>query len=175
MADPIPQQNITVADLIEQLNTGGPKGPDPKKYGDFDQPGFNPKPLVYTYIKPDVYQSSGLEASAIKIVNDMRAYKDFTGIINKLQSYKPLDFNGDGKVDIREIAAVVVAVCYDKTGRFDNGISQADMDKLRAPDKLGDTLIRARMLLGDHAVIANPEVSAPSGGLPAAVTQEKTR
>lgn len=186
MADPKPSgkrppelrpHQVTEDALIDALDNGtGPAQPDPKQYGDFDQPGFDAKPLVGKYLTPQEYKESGLEASAIKNVAEMRADKELGGLVAALQANKKLDIDGDGKVDDREIAAVVTAASYDKKGKFDNGISQADIDKLRDSGRLEEVVRLAKNLVGSGSVQSEgTDGPATTGRAASAPEQSKER
>ena len=106
---------------------------DPQEFGHFsqDKPNqkFDASKLVGQNITAQNYQSSGLAKSATTYVDDMMANKDGKKMAADLMK-RVGDIDGDGKVDKKDLAAAIVAASLDGKGKFDNGVSGQDFEKL---------------------------------------------
>lgn len=149
--------------------------PEGQEYGHFNQDGpgqkFDGKKLVGQSITAQNYKDSGLAKSAATYVDDIMKYDPKLGA--KLMAGMR-DIDGDGKVDKKDLAAAIVAASMDANGKFDNGMSTADMGKLLDPKQRAAVLAAAATFAKADVAVAKEGVGVPSSAAVPAGHQQQT-
>jgi hypothetical protein len=139
------------------------EGTKTSSYGNFnvDDKGINldnrsGKQFTGGDFKMDAQMMAGMEGFG----KDLRAVAEKNGIdLAKTKEFKGADFNGDGKIDDKEIGAVVMAANMTVQSGLggvaavhDNEVSADKMQKLLDPKSKAAALEIAKQLLGDNGV-----------------------